>query len=91
MRPKKVLGVLGGMGPAATADFLRLLAEKAPASCDQEHPQMIVPLLPTEQRIYWVKDLIPGPIFAGESRACMNGAPRCWPLPAIPPIFFWTK
>ena len=42
MRPKKVLGVLGGMGPAATADFLRLLAEKAPASCDQEHPQMIV-------------------------------------------------
>lgn len=42
MRPKKVLGVLGGMGPAATADFLKLLAQKAPASCDQEHPQMIV-------------------------------------------------
>lgn len=36
------LGVLGGMGPAATAEFQRLLAVKAPASCDQEHPRMIV-------------------------------------------------
>lgn len=36
------LGVLGGMGPAATAEFQRLLAVKAPACCDQEHPRMIV-------------------------------------------------
>ena len=31
------LGVLGGMGPLATADFLRKLVEKTPAGCDQEH------------------------------------------------------
>ena len=36
------LGVLGGMGPAATAEFQQLLAVKAPATCDQEHPRMIV-------------------------------------------------
>ena len=30
------------MGPAATADFLMLLAKKDPAECDQEHPRMIV-------------------------------------------------
>ena len=42
MRTDKTLGVLGGMGPAATAEFLRILAEKAPAECDQEHPRMIV-------------------------------------------------
>jgi len=42
MRPEKTLGVLGGMGPAATADFLRVLAEKTPATCDQEHPRMIL-------------------------------------------------
>ncbi len=36
------LGVLGGMGPAATAEFLRILAVKAPADVDQEHPRMIV-------------------------------------------------
>ena len=42
MRPDKTLGVLGGMGPAATADFLRVLAERTPAGTDQEHPRMIV-------------------------------------------------
>lgn len=36
------LGVLGGMGPAASAEFMRLLAEKAPAEKDQEHPRVIL-------------------------------------------------
>ena len=34
----KKLGVLGGLGPAASAEFLRQLAAKCPAACDQEHP-----------------------------------------------------
>lgn len=34
----KKIGVLGGMGPAASAEFLRILAAKAPAKIDQEHP-----------------------------------------------------
>ena len=34
----KKLGVLGGMGSAASAEFLRILADKAPAITDQEHP-----------------------------------------------------
>mgnify|MGYP003586732200 CR=1 FL=1 len=34
----KKLGVLAGMGPAAGAEFLRLLTIKAPACADQEHP-----------------------------------------------------
>lgn len=38
----KTLGVLGGMGPLATADFLRVLANRTPARCDQEHPHMIL-------------------------------------------------
>lgn len=39
---EKVLGVLGGMGPAASAEFLRLLAINAGAECDQEHPRVIM-------------------------------------------------
>ncbi|MDD4160403.1 MAG: amino acid racemase [Synergistaceae bacterium] len=34
----KILGVLGGMGPAASAEFLKILAEKYPAEKDQDHP-----------------------------------------------------
>jgi len=34
----KKLGVIGGMGSAASAEFLRILAANAPAFVDQEHP-----------------------------------------------------
>ena len=33
----RVLGVLGGMGPLASADFMRQLTLRTPASRDQEH------------------------------------------------------
>jgi len=35
---KKILGVLGGMGPAASAEFMRILAQRFPATRDQQHP-----------------------------------------------------
>ena len=41
-RPEKVLGVLGGMGPAACAEFLRILARDAPAKDDSQHPKIIM-------------------------------------------------
>ncbi|MFD3675461.1 aspartate/glutamate racemase family protein [Streptomyces sp. NPDC058613] len=40
--PVRTLGVLGGMGPSATAEFLRVFATKAPATTDQEHPRVIL-------------------------------------------------
>jgi aspartate racemase len=33
----KRLGILGGMGPAASAEFVTRLIEQTPAACDQEH------------------------------------------------------
>lgn len=36
------LGVLGGMGPLATADFLRKLVESTPAVVDQEHVPVLL-------------------------------------------------
>ena len=41
-RPVKTLGVLGGMGPAACAEFLRILARDAPAKSDSQHPKIIM-------------------------------------------------
>ena len=37
MSERKILGVLGGMGPLATCEFLRGIVEHTDASCDQEH------------------------------------------------------
>lgn len=45
----KILGVLGGMGPLATVDFLQKLIEETRASRDQEHVPVIaysVPQMP---------------------------------------------
>jgi aspartate racemase len=40
-KPFKV-GVLGGVGPAATVDFVRKLVANTPAACDQDHIKLIV-------------------------------------------------
>lgn len=47
MAASKILGVLGGMGPAATADFMKKLIELTPAATDQEHLPTIVVNDPT--------------------------------------------
>jgi aspartate racemase len=38
----KVIGVLGGMGPAATADFFQKLIEATPAKTDQDHLKVVI-------------------------------------------------
>ena len=42
----KVLGVLGGMGPLATVDFLRKLIEETPAARDEDHIPVITYCVP---------------------------------------------
>ena len=39
---KKVLGILGGMGPAATADLFAKVTAATKASCDREHLRVII-------------------------------------------------
>lgn len=41
-----VVGVLGGMGPAATLDFLRKMLEATPAQRDQDHVPVVVSSIP---------------------------------------------
>ena len=44
--PKGVVGVLGGMGPLATVDFMRKMLDATPAACDQEHVPVVVSSIP---------------------------------------------
>jgi aspartate racemase len=49
----KRIGVLGGMGPMATADFFRKLIEATPAERDQDHVPVIiysVPQMPSRDK-----------------------------------------
>jgi aspartate racemase len=40
--PHPVLGIIGGMGPAATLDFMRRILERTPARDDADHIHMLV-------------------------------------------------
>ncbi|MEQ1775700.1 MAG: amino acid racemase [Burkholderiales bacterium] len=57
----KLLGVLGGMGPLATVDFLRKLIEETPAMRDQDHIPVIAYSVPQ------IPDRPPAIIGQGES------------------------
>ena len=56
-----MLGVLGGMGPLATVDFLQKLIEETPASRDQDHVPVIAYSVPQ------IPDRPPAIIGSGES------------------------
>ncbi len=48
-----LIGVLGGMGPLATVDFLHKVVAATPATCDQDHVPLLVwnvPQIPDRQK-----------------------------------------
>lgn len=47
---RPLVGILGGMGPAATADFYRKLIERTPATRDQDHLRVVI----------WADPTVPG-------------------------------
>lgn len=46
MQPRHLVGVLGGMGPLATVDFMQKVILSTPASRDQDHIPMVVYSVP---------------------------------------------
>lgn len=67
-----VLGVLGGMGPAATVDFLAKLQAYTPAKRDQDHIRVLVDINPQvpDRNDAFSK---PGPVLA-EMAGALQGA-----------------
>ena len=63
----KVIGVLGGMGPEATVDFMAKVIELTPAEKDQDHIRMLVdhnPTVPNRQTAILDNGEDPGPVLA---------------------------
>lgn len=42
MQGTKTIGIIGGMGPAATVDLFDLIVENTQAACDQEHIHILI-------------------------------------------------
>ncbi len=68
---RKVVGVIGGMGPDATVDFMSRVIAFTDASRDQDHARMLVdnnPSIPCRQQALLGKGDDPGPVMAGMAR-----------------------
>jgi aspartate racemase len=66
-RAQKVVGVLGGMGPEATVDFMAKVIAATPANADQDHVHMLVdhnPTVPNRQDAILGDGTDPGPALA---------------------------
>ena len=64
---RKIVGVLGGMGPDATVDFMQKVIAATPAELDQDHVHMIVdhdPSVPGRQVAILDGGEDPGPAIA---------------------------
>ncbi|MGO4585527.1 aspartate/glutamate racemase family protein [Arthrobacter sp. 2RAF6] len=77
-RKRSVVGILGGMGPAATADFYLKLVQATPASSDQEHLQVLIwsdPTIPDRTDALLTHGADPTPaLIAGAQLLQQSGA-----------------
>ncbi len=67
----KTIGVIGGMGPAATADFLGRLVRGVAAAHDRDHPRILVdsnPHVPDRNAALAGSGPSPGPALAAMAR-----------------------
>jgi len=65
--PQKTAGVLGGMGPEATVDFMASVIALSDAQRDQDHVRMLVdhnPQVPNRQEAILAGGEDPGPVLA---------------------------
>jgi aspartate racemase len=63
----RLVGVIGGMGPDATVDFMSRVIRETPARSDQDHVRMIVdhnPKIPSRQLAMRGDGENPGPVIA---------------------------
>lgn len=67
----RLVGVIGGMGPDATIDFMARVIEYTPSDIDQDHVRMLVdqnPRVPSRQLAMRGEGENPGPVMAKMAR-----------------------
>ena len=90
---EKILGVLGGMGPAASAEFLKILAEKYPAEKDQDHPVVYMisdPKIPDRGSAIEGNGEDPSPYLINDLEKLIGWVRNCLPYHATQPITLST-
>jgi aspartate racemase len=80
----RTIGVIGGMGPAATADFMMRLVVAAGAAKDSDHPRVLAdsnPQVPDRNAALAGQGLSPGPALAAMARGLVDGGAEVLAMP----------
>lgn len=84
---RKTLGVIGGLGPMATAYFMELVTTMTDAPCDQEHLPMIVasaPYIPDRTaHILDASEPDPAPVMEAVGRSLLSAGAEVLAIPCI--------
>ncbi len=91
---KKLIGVLGGMGPLATCDFYKLLIELVPAKRDQEHARVVImsdPAIPDRTEAILKNGKDPLPYMIDLARKLENIGAEFIVIPCNTAHFFATQ
>lgn len=89
---KQILGVIGGLGPLATAHFMELVTNMTDAATDQEHLEMIIYSAPSipDRTGYILDPTLPSPLprmIAIGEKLTMQGADHI-AIPCMTAHFF---
>jgi len=90
----KKLGILGGMGAAASAEFVNRLIQQTPATCDQEHIPFVLwnePRIPDRSTSMQSGDNLPLPWLQGGVRGLMNAGCSYIVIPCNSAHFWYSQ
>ena len=89
-----VLGIMGGLGPAASCYLYQMITDHTPAQKDQDHIDIVISSrASTPDRTAFIvgksKD-DPFDVMEQDGISLVRSVLPCWPLPATPRIIFMT-
>lgn len=89
---KKILGILGGYGPLATAFFLKKIVLMTDAKCDQEHLHVVVdsnPVIPDRMNYIFGHGPNPLPMMIESAQRLEKMGAHCIVMPCNTAHFFY--
>jgi len=92
MGKRKVIGVLGGMGPAATADFYQKIIRATPAKSDQDHLQVLIfsnPQVPDRTAAIRGEGPDPLPALVAGAQVLVRGGADLIAIPCVTAHYFY--
>lgn len=88
----RMIGILGGMGPAATADFYQKIIQATPAKTDQEHLKVLIfsnPQVPDRTAAIRGEGPDPLPVLVAGAEVLIQGGADFITIPCVTAHYYY--